>query len=38
MSTFLKWSGTVVCCVFFSGGVVLAASEELQKNIYNPAW
>jgi len=36
MRTFLKWYGTVVFCLFFTGGVVLAESGELQKNIYNP--
>ncbi len=36
MRTFLKWCGTIVFCLFFTGGVVLAETEELQKNIYNP--
>ena len=36
MKTFLKCYIIIVFCSFFMGGVVLAESEELQKNIYNP--
>lgn len=36
MNILLKWSGIIVSCLFLMGGVVLAETEELQKNIYNP--
>jgi len=36
MNILLKWSGIIVFCLFLMGGVVLAETEELQKNIYNP--
>jgi len=36
MRTYLNWTGILVICSFFMGGAVLAASEELKNNIYNP--
>ena len=36
MRTYRNWTGILVFCLFFMGGVVWAESEELQKNIYNP--
>jgi len=36
MNILLKWRGIIVFCLFLMGGVVLAETEELQKNIYNP--
>ncbi len=36
MRAFLNRLFAVICCLFLMGGVVVAQSEELQKNIYNP--
>ena len=36
MNILLKWRGIIVFCLFLMGGVVLAETEELQENIYNP--
>ena len=36
MRAYLKRIFTVACCLFIMGGVVLAESEELKNNIYNP--
>ena len=36
MRTYLNWTGILVFCLFFMGSGVLAESEELKKNIYNP--
>ncbi len=36
MRVCLKRIVIAVCCLFIVSGVVLAESEELQKNIYNP--
>ena len=36
MRTYLNWTVILVCCMFFMGGTVLAESEELKNNIYNP--
>ena len=36
MRTYLNWTVILVFCLFFMGGTVLAESEELKNNIYNP--
>ena len=36
MRTYLNWTVILVFCMFFMGGTVLAESEELKNNIYNP--
>ena len=36
MRTYLNWTGILVFCLLFMGSGVLAESEELKKNIYNP--
>ena len=36
MRTYLNWTVILVFCSFFMGGTVLAESEELKNNIYNP--
>ncbi len=36
MRTYLNWTVILIVCLFFMGGTVLAASEELKNNIYNP--
>jgi peroxiredoxin len=36
MRTYLNWIIILVFCSFFMGGGVLAESEELKSNIYNP--
>ena len=36
MRTYLNRTVILVCCLFFMGGTVLAGSEELKNNTYNP--
>ena len=36
MRTYLNWTGILVFCLFLMGGAVLAESQELKNNIYNP--
>ena len=36
MRTNLNGAVILACCLFFMGGTVLAESEELKNNIYNP--
>jgi peroxiredoxin (alkyl hydroperoxide reductase subunit C) len=36
MRIYLNWTGILVFCLFLMGGAVLAESQELKNNIYNP--